>query len=182
MVAGILRRSSARTSVVGGARDEQADRGRVARERGGPVRPLSRRARCGGAEAAGGVVAGAARPGGGGGQRAVGIGQRTLERWLAWYREAGLAAVLARVPGHGATGAACRLSAAQRRALVARSGRGQCRTYDDARAWVRATWGVAYRYQGMYALLARLGVHPKVPRPVAAKADAAAQARWKRGG
>ena len=113
---------------------------------------------------------------------AVGIGQRTLERWLAWYREAGLAAVLARVPGHGATGAACRLSAAQRRELVARSGRGQFRTYDDARAWVRATWGVAYRYQGMYALLARLGVHPKVPRPVAAKADAAAQARWKRGG
>ena len=113
---------------------------------------------------------------------AVGIGQRTLERWLAWYREAGLAAVLARVPGHGATGAACRLSAAQRRELVARSGRGQFRTYDDARAWVRATWGVAYRYQGMYALLARLGVHPKVPRPVAAKADAAAQARWTRGG
>jgi len=113
---------------------------------------------------------------------AVGIGQRTLERWLAWYREAGLAAVLARAPGHGAPGAACRLSAAQRRALVARSGRGQCRTYDDARAWVRATWGVAYRYQGMYALLARLGVRPKVPRPGAAQADAAAQARWKRGG
>ena len=113
---------------------------------------------------------------------AVGIGQRTLERWLAWYREAGRAAVPARAPGHGAPGAACRLSAARRRALVARGGRGQCRTYDDARAWVRATWGVAYRHQGMYALLARLGVRPKVPRPVAAKADAAAQARWKGGG
>jgi hypothetical protein len=32
----------------------------------------------------------------------------------------------------------------------------------------------------MYALLGRLGCGPKVPRPVHAKADAAAQARWKK--
>jgi DNA-binding transcriptional ArsR family regulator len=32
----------------------------------------------------------------------AGVGQRTLERWLAWYREGGLAEVLGWVPGQGA--------------------------------------------------------------------------------
>lgn len=33
--------------------------------------------------------------------RDVGVGRRSLERWLGWYREGGLAEVLWRVPGHG---------------------------------------------------------------------------------
>lgn len=47
---------------------------------------------------------------------------------------------------------------------------------------MEAEFGVRYGYQGMYSLLAGLGVRPKVPRPVAAKADPAAQEAWKRGG
>ena len=44
----------------------------------------------------------------------AGVGVRTVLRWLDWYRAAGLAEVLRRVPGHGARGAACWLSRSNR--------------------------------------------------------------------
>jgi transposase len=113
--------------------------------------------------------------------RSMGVGRRTLTRWLSWYREGGLKEVLTRVPGHGASGKECRLSERPQRELVERAGRGEFRTYEEARRWVDQRWGVEYRYKGMYALLARLGVRPKVPRPAAEKADPEAQGAWKRG-
>ncbi len=112
----------------------------------------------------------------------AGVGKRTLERWLSWYRRGGLEEVLKRVPGHGAPGSACRLGEEQLQELVKRAGRGQFRTYVEARDWVESEWGVSYEYKGMYALLARLSVHPKVPRPAAEKADPKAQEAWKKGG
>jgi transposase len=112
----------------------------------------------------------------------AGVGRRTLERWLAWYREGGLAGVLGRVPGHGGTGKACWLDSQQQEALLAQAKTGAFRTYEEARQWVQEEYGVAYRYQGLYAVLARLGVHPKVPRPRAAKADPKVQEDWKKGG
>jgi transposase len=114
--------------------------------------------------------------------RVVGVGSRTVDRWLGWYRTGGLAAVLRRVPGHGAVGQPHRLSAAQQQELLGHVGRGEFRTYEEARAWVEAQYGVVYRPGGFYTALHRLGVRPKVPRPVAEKADAAAQAAWKQGG
>ena len=113
--------------------------------------------------------------------RLAGVGQRSVERWLTWYREDGLRAVLNRVPGHGARGQPSRLTPDQQQALVAQTATGTLRTYQDARAWVAQTFGVAYSYNGMFTLLARLGVHPKVPRPQAAKTDPAQQEGWKRG-
>lgn len=113
---------------------------------------------------------------------AAGVGARTVERWLGWYRSGGLAEVLERVPGHVPGGPSCRLSAGQQEALVAACATGRFRTYDEAREWVAAEYGVAYRYSGFWTVLARLGVHPKVPRPVAEQADVAAQEAWKQGG
>ena len=114
--------------------------------------------------------------------RVVGVGGRTVERWLAWYRVGGLAEVLRRVPGHGAMGSASRLTAEQWATVVDRAGHGEFRTYDEARAWVREAFGVEYRYSGLHAALTRLGVRPKVPRPVAEQASPAAQEAWKQGG
>lgn len=115
--------------------------------------------------------------------RGAGVGRRTLTRWLSWYREGGLEEVLSRVPGHGAAGSECRLSERQRERLLERAGRGEFRTYEQARRWVEEEWGVEYRYKGMYALLARMGVRPKeVPRPAAEKADPEAREAWKKGG
>jgi transposase len=114
--------------------------------------------------------------------RLVGVGERTVFRWLGWYREGGLDGVLRRVPGHGARGRPHRLTAEQRAALLERARRGDFRTFEEARAWVEGTYGVAYRPGGFWSALHRLGVHPKAPRPVAAKADLAAQEAWKQGG
>jgi transposase len=114
--------------------------------------------------------------------RVVGVGGRTVERWLAWYRVGGLAEVIRRVPGHGAVGQPHRLAAEQRAGVLARCAAGEFRTYEEARAWVEATYGVAYRPGGLYTALRRLGVRPKVPRPVAEKADPAAREAWKQGG
>jgi transposase len=114
--------------------------------------------------------------------RLAGVGERTVFRWLGWYRSEGLDGVLRRVPGHGARGARHRLTADQQAALLGRAGRGDFRTFEEARAWVQDTYGVAYRPGGFWSALHRLGVHPKVPRPVAEKADAAAREAWKQGG
>jgi len=114
--------------------------------------------------------------------RVVGVGGRTVERWLAWYRAGGLADVLRRVPGHGATGQPHRLTAEQRAGVLARCAAGEVRTFEEARAWVQAEYGVVYRPGGLYTALRRLGVRPKVPRPVAERADPAAREAWKSGG
>src|SRR3712207_1964578 len=66
----------------------------------------------------------------------AGVGQRSLERWLGWYRQGGLAEVLRRVPGHGARGQPSYLSTEQQQALVAQAASGALRTYDEARQWV----------------------------------------------
>lgn len=113
--------------------------------------------------------------------RQAGVGERTVVRWLGWYRRGGLAAVLERVPGHGAVGRASRLSEEQKWALVQESTHGRFRTYDEAREWVRVHYGVSYGYKGLYSVLQRAGVRPKVPRPRAAQADPVAQEGWKKG-
>lgn len=114
--------------------------------------------------------------------RLAGVGQRSVERWLGWYRRGGLAEVRRRMPGHGALGVPGRLTAAQQELLLGQTREGTFRTYDEARQWVAKEFGVTYSYQGIYSVLARLEVHPKVPRPMAAKADPVAQAAWKKGG
>jgi transposase len=111
----------------------------------------------------------------------AGVGERTVVRWLGWYREGGLESVLERVPGHGATGAASWLSEEQKWLMVEQTAKGRFRTYDEAGEWVGREYGVKYEYKGMYSMLGRLGVHPKVPRPISEKADPEAQQEWERG-
>jgi len=112
----------------------------------------------------------------------AGVGRRTLTRWLGWYREGGLKEVLKRVPGHGAPGSRARLSDEQIDRLMEQASLGKFRTYEEARRWVQKEYGIEYRYKGIYAVLARRGVHPKVPRPTAAEADKDEQEAWKKGG
>jgi transposase len=111
----------------------------------------------------------------------IGVGYRTLQYWVAWYREGGLAEVLRRIPGHG-SGPAAKLTPIRQRALAAKVALGLFRTIWDAIQWVRDRWGIRYTYSGLHAGLQRLRCAPKVPRPQSVKADPQRQRWWKEQG
>lgn len=111
---------------------------------------------------------------------AVGAHYRSVQRWVAWYRAGGVAMV--RAHKMGGTGQAPFLAPAQEAEVAAAVETGRFRTGDEIRAWIGARFGVEYTLGGLYSLLERLRCRPKVPRPVHAKADRAAQAAWKKGG
>jgi transposase len=108
----------------------------------------------------------------------VGVHERTVQRWVGWYREGGVAAV--RAHRQAGRGQPAFLTAEQQAQLWAAAAAGAFRTAAEAQQWVERQFGVHYRPGGIYALLGRLRIHPKVPRPVNPKADQAAQAAWKK--
>ena len=109
----------------------------------------------------------------------LGVHYRSVQRWAAWYRQGGLAAVTA--PRAGGHGQPARLSPAQQAELAEQVATGRFRTAAEIRDWIAREYGVEYKVGGVYDLLARLRCRPKVPRPLHAKADPAEQERWKRG-
>jgi transposase len=112
--------------------------------------------------------------------RIVGTGERTLHRWLAWYRQGGLAQVQAH-RRRRAKGRVSYLTPQQRTALAQQAQGGTFHTLWDAVRWVEEEYGVRYTYWGMRSLFGQLRLRKKVPRPLAAKADLERQAAWKRG-
>lgn len=110
----------------------------------------------------------------------VGVHERTVQRWLDWYRQGGLTAVR----GHrqAGKGQPSFLTAEQQAQLWEQAATGAFRTAVETQRWVERQFGVHYRSGGIYALLGRLRIQPKVPRPVNPKADQVAQAAWKKGG
>ena len=110
----------------------------------------------------------------------LGVDERTVQRWLAWYRAGGLAPLEGRHAG--SQGAPSFLTPDQKAELADEVATGRFRTAAEIRRWTEERWGVAYTEGGMYALLKRLRCAPKVPRPIHEKTDQLAQARWKKGG
>ncbi|MER3438961.1 MAG: hypothetical protein C4346_15980 [Chloroflexota bacterium] len=98
----------------------------------------------------------------------AGVDTRTVRRWLMIYRSDGLAEVLRRVPGHHAAGRRPKLTAEQIAVLAGHAASRAFQTVGDAVIWVQATWGVAYGYQGMHALLRRSGARIRASRRDAA--------------
>ncbi len=114
------------------------------------------------------------------GAEVLGVDERSVQRWLAWYRAGGLAPLEERHAG--SQGAPSYLTPEQRAELAEEVATGRFRTAAEIRAWVAERWGVAYTEGGMYALLHRRRCAPKVARPIHEKTDHLAQARWKKGG
>jgi transposase len=110
----------------------------------------------------------------------IGVHRCSVQRWLAWYRQGGLAAVAQHRQG-GRQGRRAYLTAEQQAHLKAETAQGTIRTVREAVRWVEQRFGVRYTEWGMRSLLHRLKIHPKVPRPLAANADLEAQEAWKKG-
>ncbi len=110
----------------------------------------------------------------------VGVHRCSVQRWLRWYRQGGLAAVAQPRQG-GRQGRAAYLTAEQQARLKAETAQGSIRTVGEAVRWVEQQFGVTYTEWGMRSLLHRLKISPKVPRPLAANADLEAQEAWKKG-
>lgn len=109
----------------------------------------------------------------------VGVHYRTVQRWVGWYRQGGVAEVCAhRGGGHGQP---AWLTPTQEAAVVEEAAKGTFTTAGDVRNWVAQQFGVTYRPRGIYGLLRRVRCRPKVPRPIHAQADLEAQDAWKKG-
>lgn len=111
----------------------------------------------------------------------VGVDYRTLQEWLAWYRQGGLAAVLQHRHG-GERARESRLSAEQAAELKAKADAGEIRRIADGVRWAQETHQIEYSYWGMRYVFARLRLHLKVPRPRNPKASELEQEAWKKGG
>jgi transposase len=110
---------------------------------------------------------------------ALGVHYRSIQRWIAWYRDGGLP--LVRTRRSGGVGQPAFLSAAAQEQVAHEVATGRLRTGAEIRNWIAQTYQVEYTVGGIYTLLDRLGCRPKVPRPIHPKTDQARQEAWKRG-
>lgn len=111
----------------------------------------------------------------------IGVHYRTMQRWVAWYREGGVSEVLKRTPGHAAPGRKSYLSSIQQKALLAQVARGRFHSVWEVLDWVEQRWGVRFRPGGMYDFLDRHDASLKVPRPRATQSTPELQEQWKKG-
>ena len=109
----------------------------------------------------------------------LGVHERSVQYWVAWYRKGGVAEVVRR--RQGGVGKRPWLAREQQAELIAEAAKGKWKTAEDARAWIKARFGVDYKLKGVYELLERLRCGPKVPRPINPKASLEAQEAWKKG-
>jgi len=110
----------------------------------------------------------------------VGCHARSVQDWVAWYRQGGLAEVLKHRKG-GKRRNGGRLNEVQLGELKQKAAGGQFRRVQDVVEWVKERYGVTYTCSGMYTLLQRLGLRKKVPRPFHPKASLEEQEAWKKG-
>ena len=111
---------------------------------------------------------------------ALGVHRCTVQQWLKWYREGGLAAVCGR--RKGGVGKPPFLTPDQQEQLVEEAATGVFGTAQAVRDWLEEQFGVVYAVGSLYTLLPRLGIRLKTPRPRHPNADPQARATWKKGG
>ena len=111
----------------------------------------------------------------------VGVHYRTVQDWVAWYRQGGIAEVLSHRHG-GSRPQERRLTVEQEAELKALAEAGEIRTIWDGVHWAEEKHGVEYTYWGMRWVYYRLELRKKVPRQRNPKASDVQQEAWKKGG
>jgi transposase len=107
----------------------------------------------------------------------LGYSERQAQRWWTAYRSGGLAALLERRPRERRE----RVGPAARAALEAEMRAGRVARLREAQAFLRDRHGIAYSLNGVSLLFKRHHVKRKTGRRRHRKADAAAQAAFKKG-
>lgn len=108
----------------------------------------------------------------------LGYCERQLKRWFETYRRDGLEALLS-YPGAG--GSTERITDEAWLALETKMKQGRIARLEDARQYLAQDWGVAYRgISSISELFKRRKTKLKTGRPRHEKADAAAQAAFKK--
>jgi transposase len=107
----------------------------------------------------------------------VGVSMRTVQKWLTWYRTAGLDELTRRTRGGNRIPVRPLLTPDQQAQLLQHAATQGFRTLREAAAWCRETLGVELSERQVQRLFHRLGFRRKVPRPMAVRADAALQAQ-----
>jgi len=110
----------------------------------------------------------------------VGVHYRTVQSWVAWYRQGGIAEVLSHRHG-GSRPQERRLTAEQEAQLKTLAEAGKIRTIWDGVHWAEEKHSVRYTYWGMRWVFYRLALRKKVPRQRNPKASDEQQAAWKKG-
>lgn len=110
----------------------------------------------------------------------VGVDRTSVSRWVRRYRLGGLDEVRAHRVGNRQP-KACRLTPAQQETVRQWSAHGEIAAGAQVQHRIETAFGVQYRRGGLSDLLARLKLHPKVPRPRAEEAPVDAQEAWKTG-
>jgi len=109
----------------------------------------------------------------------VGSHPRTIQDWIAWYREGGVANVLSH--RHGGHGGQCSwLSHDQEEKLKEVASDGELSCVQDGVDWIKEKHDISYTYWGMRSVFRRLKFKKKVPRPYNPKVSVAAQESWKK--
>jgi transposase len=111
----------------------------------------------------------------------VGVHYRTVQTWIAWYRQGSMENILSRKHG-GSRIRQRRLTAEQEAALKQKADAGEISRIEDGVVWARETYQVNYTYWGMRHVFGRLKLKLKVPRPRNPKASETEQVAWKKGG
>ena len=110
---------------------------------------------------------------------ATGTHYRSVQRWVAWYRQGGLPEVMRHKMGGPGRQPLLRLEEEIQVADAVATGRFQAAW--EVRDWIAQEYGASYTLGGVYNLLKRLRCSPKVHRLVHAKTTHQVQATWKKG-
>ena len=111
---------------------------------------------------------------------AGGVHYRTVQTWVAWYREGGVPKVLSH--RMGGKGQEPFLTDEAEEQVAEEVATGRFRTAAEIRDWIAEQYRVIYKTGSIYSLMSRLKCTPKIPRPMHAKADQEQQACWKKEG